>query len=111
MKFEHFHMQKDVNFGNTIIICDFRLENPQNPTQKDRNFEKMHLLTSAKMPTNKESIYFSGILHLLHHDALNNLTQHQPTNHFLGTPSNTIVKPCRPIVIYSDSSTLVQDVV
>ena len=74
-KFEHFHMQKDVNFGNTIIICDFRPENPQNPTQKDRNFEKMHSLTPAKMPTNKESIYFSRILHFSHHDsnALNNL--------------------------------------
>ena len=66
------------------------------------------------MPTSKESIYFSRILHFLHHDlnALNNLTQHQPTNHFfLGTPSNTIVEPCRLIVIYSDSSTLVQDAV
>ena len=51
-------MQKDVNFGNTIIIRDFGPENPQKPTQKDRNFEKMHSLTSAKMPTNKESIYF-----------------------------------------------------
>ena len=73
-----------MNFGNTIIIHDFGLENPQNPTQKDRNFEKMHSLTSAKMPTNKESIYFSRLLHLLHHDlnALNNLTQHQTTNHF-----------------------------
>ena len=59
----------------------------------------MHSLTSAKkMPTNKESIYFSRTSHFLHHDlnALNNLTQHQPTNHFfLGTPSNTIVEPCR----------------
>ena len=84
MKFEHFHMQKDTNFGNTIIVCDFRPENPQNPTQKDRNFEKMHSLTSAKMPTNKESIYFSRILHFSHHDsnALINLIQHQPTNHF-----------------------------
>ena len=114
MKFEHFHTQKDANFGNTIIIPDFGLENPQNPTQKDRNFEKMHSLTSAKMPTNKESIYFSRILHFSHHDlnALNNLTQHQPTNHFFwGTPSNTIVKPCRLIVIYSDSSTLAQDTI
>ena len=65
------------------------------------------------MPTNKESIYFSRILHLLHHDlnTLNNLTQHQPTNQFWGTPSNTIVEPCGPIVIYSDSSTLVQDAI
>ena len=106
-------MQKDTNFGNTIIIHDFRPENPQNPTQKDRNFEKMHSLTSAKMPTNKEGIYFSRISHFSHHDsnALNNLIQHQPTNHFLGTPSNTFVKPCRLIVIYSDSSTLAQDAV
>ena len=57
MKFEHFHMQKDVNFGNIIIILDFGPENPQNPTQKDRNFEEMHSLTSAKLPTNKESIF------------------------------------------------------
>ena len=67
------------------------------------------------MPTNKESIYFSRISHFLHHDlnAVNNLTQHQPTIHFffLGTPSNTIVEPYRPIVIYSDSSTLAQDAV
>ena len=57
MKFEHFHMQKDANFGNSIIIRDFGPENPENPTQKDRNFEKMHSLTSAKMPTNKKSIF------------------------------------------------------
>ena len=36
------------------------------------------------MPTNKESIYFFRILHSLHNDlnALNNLTQHQPTKSF-----------------------------
>ena len=113
MKFECFCMQKDTNFGNTIIIHHFGPENPQNPTQKDRNFKKMHSLTSAKMPTNKESIHFSRILHFLHHDsnALINPIQHQPTNHFLGTPSNTFLELCRPIVIYSDSSTLVQDAV
>ena len=83
MKFKHFWMQKDMNFGNTIIICHLRPENrqnptqkdtnfgntiiirhfgpenPQNSTQKDTNFEKMHSLTPAKMPTNKESIHFS----------------------------------------------------
>ena len=85
-KFECFCMQKDTNFGNTIIIRHFRPENPQNPTQKDRNFKKMHSLTSAKMPSNKESIHFSRILHFLHHDsnALINPIQHQPTNHFFG---------------------------
>ena len=50
--------QKDTNFGNTIIIRHFGPENPQNSTQKDTNFEKMHSLTPAKMPTNKESIRF-----------------------------------------------------
>ena len=113
MKFERFYMQKDANFGNTIIIRHFEPENPRNATQKDRNFEKMHSLTSVKMPTNKESTYFSRILHFLHHDsnAPINLIQCQPTNHFLGTPSNTFFKLCRPIVIYSDSSTLAQDAV
>ena len=112
-KFEHFYMQKDTSFWNTIVIRDFGPENPQNPTQKDRNFEKMHSLTSAKMPTNKESIYFSEISHFSHHDsnAPINLIQHQPTNHFLGTPSNTFFELRRPIVTYSDSSTLAQDAV
>ena len=76
--------QKYTNFRNTIIIHHFGPENPQNPTQKDTNFEKMHSLTSAKMPTNKENIHFSRILHFSHHDlnALINPIQHQPTNHF-----------------------------
>ena len=37
-KFEHFWMQKDMNFGNTIIIRHLGPENCQNPTQKDTNF-------------------------------------------------------------------------
>ena len=84
MKFERFWMQKDTNFGNTIIICHFGPENHQNPTQKDTNFEKMHSLTSAKMPTNKESIRFSKISHFLYHNsnALINPIQDQRTNHF-----------------------------
>ena len=84
MKFKCFWIQKDTNLGNTIIIRHFGPENCQNPTQKDRNFKKMHSLTSAKMPTNKESIRFSRISHFLHHDsnALINPIQHQPTNHF-----------------------------
>ena len=63
MKFECFCMQKDTNFRNTKIIHHSRPENPQNPTQKDRNFKKMHSLTPAKIPTNKESIHFSRISH------------------------------------------------
>ena len=33
-KFEHVWMQKDMNFGNAIILCYFRPEKCQNPTQK-----------------------------------------------------------------------------
>ena len=43
-------------------------------------------------------------------NALINPIQHQSANH-LGTPNNTFFKLCRPIVIYSDSSTLAQDAV
>ena len=84
MKFECFWMQKDMNFGNTIIIRHFGPENHQNPTRKDTNLEKMHTLTPAKMPTNKESIRFFRTSHFLHHNsnALINPIQHQPTNHF-----------------------------
>ena len=67
--------QKDTNFGNTIIICHLGPENHQNPTQKDTNFEKMNSLTPAKMPTNKESIHFSRILHH-NSNALINPIQH-----------------------------------
>ena len=67
--------QKDTNFGNTIIIRHLGPENRQNSTQKDTNFEKMHSLTPAKMPTNKESIGFSRILHH-NSNALINPIQH-----------------------------------
>ena len=104
--------QKDMNFGNTIIICHFRPENPQNPTQKDKNFEKMHSLTSAKMPTNKESIHFPEFHTFYTMIQMHSLTPSN-TNQLiiLGTPSNTFFELCRPIVIYSDESTLVQDTV
>ena len=105
--------QKDTNFGNTIIIHHFGPENPQNPTQKDRNFKTMHSWASAKMPTNKESIHFPRMSHFSHHDsnAPINLIQHQPTNHFWEHLVTHFFELCRPIVIYSDSSTLVQDAV
>ena len=75
MKFECFWMQKDMNFGNAIILWHFGPEKRQksdperhefwerhnsslpwarespNPTMKDTNFEKLHSLTPAKMPT------------------------------------------------------------
>ena len=57
--------QKDMNFGNTIILCYLGPEKCQNPTMKDMNFGKLHSLTPAKMPANKESIHFSRIPHLI----------------------------------------------
>ena len=72
-KFEHFWMQKDMNFGNARILRHFGPEKCQksaprihkfwqchnsllpwarespNPTTKDTNFGKLHSLTPAKM--------------------------------------------------------------
>ena len=42
--------QKDMNFGNAIILHFLGPENCQNPTTKDTNFGKLHSLTPAKMP-------------------------------------------------------------
>ena len=101
-KFEHFWMQKDTNFGNTIIIRHFgpenrqnptqkdtnfgnttiihhlEPENRQNPTQKDTNFEKMHSLTPAKMPTNKESIHFPEFHNIIQMHSLTPSNTNQP---------------------------------
>ena len=72
-------MQKDTNFGNGIILRYLGPENRQNPTQKDRNFEKLHSLTPAKMLTNKESIcFFSRILHHISNALINPIHTNQP---------------------------------
>ena len=70
--------QKDTNFGNTIILHYLGPENRQNQTQKDRNFKKMHSLTPAKMPTNKESIHFSRISHHNSNALINPIHTNQP---------------------------------
>ena len=70
--------QKDTNFRNTIILRYLGPENCQNQTQKDMNFEKMHSLTPAKMPTNKESIRFSRILHHNSNALINPIHTNQP---------------------------------
>ena len=70
--------QKDTNFGNTIILHYLGKENRQNPTQKDTNFEKLHSLTPVKMPTNKESIHFSRILHHNSNALINPIHTNQP---------------------------------
>ena len=79
--------QKDTNFGNAIILHYLGPENRQNPTPKDMNFEKLHSLTPAKMPTNKESIRFSRISHHNWNALINPIHTNQPIT--LGTPSNT----------------------
>ena len=102
-------MQKDTYFGNAIIIRYLGPENCQNPTQKDMNFEKLHSLTPAKMPTNKESIHFPEFCTII---QMHSLTPATLTNQsLLGTPSSTFSLICRPIVLYLDSSTLAQDAI
>ena len=101
--------QKDTNFGNAKILHYLGPENRQNPTQKDTNFEKLHSLTPAKMPTNKESVRFSRNLHHNSDALINPIHTNQPIT--LETPSNTFSSICRPTVIYSDSSTLAQDAI
>ena len=70
--------QKDTNFGNAIILHYLGPENHQNPTQKDTNFEKLHSLTPAKVPTNKESIRFSRNLHHNSNALINPIHTNQP---------------------------------
>ena len=43
-KFKHFWMQKDMNFGNAMILRHFGPEKCQNPTQKDTNFRNAMIL-------------------------------------------------------------------
>ena len=106
-------MQKDMNFRNTIIIHHFGPENPQNPTQKDSNFEKMHSLPLQKCLQIRKVFIFPEFCTFHTTIQMHPLTSSN-TNQliiFLGTPSNTFFELCRPIVIYSDSSTLAQDAV
>ena len=70
--------QKDMNFGNAIILHHLGPENHQNPTQKDMNFEKLHSLTPAKMPTNKESIHFPRVSHHNSNALINPIHTNQP---------------------------------
>ena len=44
MKFKHVWMQKDMNFGNAMILQHFRPEKRQNPTQKDMKFGNATIL-------------------------------------------------------------------
>ena len=54
MKFEHVWMQKDTNFGNTMILCYFRPEKtPKKQTQKDMNFGNAIILCYLE-PENRQ---------------------------------------------------------
>ena len=70
MKFECFWMQKDTNFGNTIIIHHFGPESHQNPTQKDINFGNTIIIhhfgpESHQNPTQKDTNFGNTII--IHH--------------------------------------------
>ena len=80
--------QKVTNFGNAIILYYLGPENCQNPTMKDMNFEKLHSLTPAKMPINKESIRFSRNSHHNWNALTNPIHTNQPIT--LGTPSSML---------------------
>ena len=54
-KFEHFWMQKDMNFGNTIIIRHLGPKNRQNPTQKDTNFGNTIIIIRHLGPENHQN--------------------------------------------------------
>ena len=69
-KFEHFWMQKDMNFRNTIIICHLGPENRQNPTQKDTNFGNTTIIhhlgpENRQNPTQKDTNFRNTII--IHH--------------------------------------------
>ena len=52
MKFKHFWMQKDTNFGNTIIICHFGPEKRQNSDPERHEFWERH---NSLLPWARES--------------------------------------------------------
>ena len=62
-KFEHVWMQKDTNFGNTIILCYLGSENCQIQLRKTRILHKTALIDPSKNA--KESIHFSRISHIV----------------------------------------------
>ena len=55
MKFKHVWMQKDMNFKNAIILCHFRPEKCQNPTQKDTNFRNAIILCHFRPEKHQKS--------------------------------------------------------
>ena len=112
MKFNHFWMQKDTNFRNTIFICHLGPENHQNPTQKDTNFwntifirhlgpenrqnstqkdtnfEKMHSLTPAKKCQQIRKVFvFPEFRTIIQMHSLTPSNTNQPIT--FGTPSST----------------------
>ena len=105
--------QKDTNFRHSKIIHYLGPENPQKPTQKDTTFEKMHSLIPAKNDHKIWKVFifpeFCTICTFIKMHSLTPTNTNQLTT--LGTPNNTTLIFCRPIVMHLDSSTLVQDAV
>ena len=89
IKFEHVWMQEDMNFRNAMILCYFRPEKCQNPTQKDTNFRNAIILCylgpeKHQNPTQKDMNFGNAIiLHYLGPEKCQNPTQ---KTRILGTP-------------------------
>ena len=68
-KFEHFWMQKDMNFGNAIIICHFGPEKRQKSNPERHKFWEHHNYLSfgpeKRQKSNPERLGFRE-----HHDFL-----------------------------------------
>ena len=70
--------QKDTNFGNTIMIRHLGPENRQNQTQKDMNFEKMHSLTPAKCQQIRKVFVFPEFRTIIQMHSLTPSNTNQP---------------------------------
>ena len=86
IKFEHFWMQKDMNFRNTIIIHHLGPENHQNPTQKDTNFGNTiiirHLGPENRQNLTQKDTNFGNTIIIRHLEPENHQNQTQKDTNF-----------------------------
>ena len=85
-KFKRFWMQKDTNFGITIIIRHYWPENRQNPTQKDTNFGNTIIIhhywpENRQNPTQKDT-NFGNTLIICHFGPENSQNSTQKDTNF-----------------------------
>ena len=98
-----------MNFGNPIILCYLGPENHQIQPQKTRILHKTALIDPSKNANKIRKVFVFPefrTLFEMHSLTTSTLTK-QPLQEHLGA----CFFNCRPIVIHSDSSTLVQDAI